>query len=106
MALLWTLEISIQNKKKIITYEIIMQENQISHVFRNFPVYGTTLTEEDLASCSRTFPKHKNSEEERKFSENGTPKSKPSLWKYCLKPSGVQRLDTAEANLTTESLNF
>ena len=25
--------------KKIITYEIIMQENQISHVFRNFPVY-------------------------------------------------------------------
>ena len=83
-----------------------MQENQISHVFRNFPVYGTTLTEEDLASCSRTFPKHKNSEEERKFSENGTPKSKTSLWKYCLKPAGVQRLDTAETNLTTESLNF
>ena len=84
MTLLWTLEISIQNKKKNITYEIIMQENQISHVFRNFPVYGTTLTEEYIASCSRTFRKHKNPEEERKFIENGTPKSKTSLWKYCL----------------------
>ena len=106
MTLLWTLEISIQNKKKIITYEIIMQENQISrHVLRNFPVYGTTPTEEDIASCSRTFRKHKNPKEERKFIENGTPKSKTSFWKYCLKP-GVQRLDTAEANLTTESLNF
>ena len=82
-----------------------MQENQISYVFRNFPVYGTTLTEEYIASCSRTFRKHKNPEEERKFIENGTPQSKTSLWKYFLKP-GVQRLDTAEANLTTESLNF
>ena len=25
--------------KKNIMYEIIIQENQISHVFRNFPVY-------------------------------------------------------------------
>ena len=101
MTLLWTLEISIQNKKKIMTYEIIMQENQISrHVLRNFPVYGTTPTKEDIASCSRTFRKHKNPKEERKFIENGTPKSKTSFWKYCLKP-GVQRLDTAEANLTT-----
>ena len=31
MTLLWTLEISIREK-----YEIIMQENHISHVFRNF----------------------------------------------------------------------
>ena len=44
-----------------------------------FPVYGTTLTEEDIASCSRTLRKHKNPEEERKFIENGTPKSKTSL---------------------------
>ena len=36
MTLFWTLEIS---KQKNITYEIIMQENQISRVFRNFPVY-------------------------------------------------------------------
>ena len=25
--------------EKTVKYEIIMQENQISHVFRNFPVY-------------------------------------------------------------------
>ena len=28
-----------QHTKKKVTYEIIMQENQISHVFRNFTVY-------------------------------------------------------------------
>ena len=36
MTLLRTLKISIQ---KNITYEIIMQENQISHLFRKFTVY-------------------------------------------------------------------
>ena len=36
MTLTWTLEISIPEK-----YEIIMQENHISHVFRNFPVYDS-----------------------------------------------------------------
>ena len=35
MTLLWTLEAY----EKSITYEIIVWENEISHVFRNFPVY-------------------------------------------------------------------
>ena len=72
--------------KKNITYEIIMQENQISHVFRNFPVYERhALTEEDIASCSRTFRKSQNAEEERKLIENGTPKSTIPLKKYSSK---------------------
>ena len=47
-----------------------MQENQISHVFWTFP----PLTEEDMASCSRTFRKHKNAGEVRKLIENANPK--------------------------------
>ena len=34
MTFFWTLEISIRRKKNT-TYEIILQENQISHVSRN-----------------------------------------------------------------------
>ena len=49
-----------------------MQENQISLVFRNFPV---SLTEEDMPSCSRAFRKPKNAEGESKLIENGSPKS-------------------------------
>ena len=68
--------ISIQ---KNITYEIIMQENQISQVFRNLPVcerhYNHVLTEENMASCSRAFRRPKNAEDERKLIENSTPKS-------------------------------
>ena len=105
MTLLWTLEISII-KKNHLRMKLLCKKINSHTCLYIFPVYGTTLTEEDIASCSRTLRKHKNPEEERKFIENGTPKSKTSLWKYCLKPAGVQRLDTAEANLTTESLNF
>ena len=45
----------------------------------------TTLTEEDIASCSRAFRKPKNADEERKLIENGTPKSTIPLKKYYLK---------------------
>ena len=45
----------------------------------------TSLTEEDMASCSRAFRKPKNPEEERKLIENGTPKSTIPLKKYSLK---------------------
>ena len=34
--ILWTMKLAY---KKNMMYEIIIQENQISHVFRNFPVY-------------------------------------------------------------------
>ena len=40
----------------------------------------TTLTEEDIASCSRAFRKPKNAEEERKLIENGTPKSTEKIF--------------------------
>ena len=75
MTLLCTLELAY---KKNITYEIIMQENQISQVFRNLPVcerhYNHVLTEENMASCSRAFRRPKNAEDERKLIENSTPK--------------------------------
>ena len=52
MTLLCTLELAYE---KNITYEIIMQENQTSQVFRNLPVcerhYNHVLTEENMASC-------------------------------------------------------
>ena len=45
----------------------------------------TTLTEKDIAPCSRVFRKPKNAEEERKLIDNGTPKSTIPLKKYSLK---------------------
>ena len=48
-------------------------------------IFRTTLTEEDIASCSRAFRKPKNAEEDRKLIENGTPKSTILLKKYSLK---------------------
>ena len=76
MTLLCTLKLAY---KKNITYEIIMQENQISQVFRNLPVcerhYNHVLTEENMASCSRAFRRPKNAEDEKKLIENSTPKS-------------------------------
>ena len=83
MTLLWTLEISII-KKNHLRMKLLCKKINSHTCLYTFPVYGTTLTEEDIASCSRTLRKHKNPEEERKFIENGTPKSKTSLWKYCL----------------------
>ena len=75
--------------RKNITYEIIMQENQISQLFRNLPVceryYNHVLTEENMASCSRAFQKPKNAEDERKLIENSTPKSTSVVKKYSLK---------------------
>ena len=62
-----------------------MFKNQISRVFRNFSSLRTTLTEEDIASCSRTFQKPKNAEEERKLIEDTTPNSTIPLKKYSLK---------------------
>ena len=41
----------------LLPIQTIMYENQISRVFRNFPVYELHLTEEDIASCSRAFGK-------------------------------------------------
>ena len=58
MALLWTLEISIQKNSG---YEISMQDNHVSHVF---------WTKEDMASCSRNFESLKNADKERKIIEN------------------------------------
>ena len=76
MTLLCTLKLAY---KKNITYEIIMQENQISQVFRNLPVcerhYNHVLTEENMASCSKAFRRPKNAEDEKKLIENSTPKS-------------------------------
>ena len=60
MTLLWTRKLAYG---KNITYEIIMQENRISHVFRNFPVYDRHWTEE-MTSCSRVFREPKNAEGE------------------------------------------
>ena len=51
-----------------------MQENQMPHAFRTI-LLRTTLTEEDMAPCSRAFQKPKNAGEEMKFIENTTPKS-------------------------------
>ena len=45
----------------------------------------TTLTELDIASCSRAFRKRKIAEEERRLVENGTLKSTIPLKKYSLK---------------------
>ena len=71
--------------RKNITYEIIMQENKISQVFRNLPVcerrYNHVLTEENMASCSRAFRKPKNAKDERKLIENSTPKSTSAVKK-------------------------
>ena len=92
-------------------------------MFRNFPVSETTLTEEDIASCSRAFRKPKNAEEERKLIENGTPKSTIPLKKWNGRMAGKQKsstrtlcihnwqvlsssLDTSIANNTFVSLNF
>ena len=52
-----------------------MQENQTSHVFRNF-LLRTILTEDDMASCSRAFQKPKKAEEGMKW--------KISRWKNIL----------------------
>ena len=41
-----------------------MQENQVSQAFRTFLLL-TTLTEEDMVSCSSAFRKPKNAEEEK-----------------------------------------
>ena len=75
--------------RKNITYEIIMQENQISQVFRNLPVcerhYNHVLTEENMASCSRAFRKPKNAEDERKLIENSSPKSTSAVKRLPLK---------------------
>ena len=48
-----------------------MQENQISHAFRTFPL-RMTLTKEDMASYTRAFWKPTNAEEERKLIEKST----------------------------------
>ena len=88
MSLLCTLESPLSIRKNI-TYEIIMQENQISQVFRNLPVcerhYNHVLTEENIVSCSRAFRKPKNAEDERKLIENSTPKSTSAVKKWSLK---------------------
>ena len=54
--------------------KLYMQENQMPHAFRTI-LLRTTLTEEDMASCSRAFQKPKNAGEEMKLIENTTPKS-------------------------------
>ena len=62
------------HRPKFLDMKLDMQENQMSHAFRIF-LLRTTLTEEDMASCSRGFRKPKIAEEERKLIENATPKS-------------------------------
>ena len=54
--------------------KLYMQENQMPHAFRTI-LLRTTLTEEDMASCSRAFQKPKNAGEEMKLIGNTTPKS-------------------------------
>ena len=54
--------------------KLYMQENQMPHAFRTI-LLRTTLTEEDMAPCSRAFQKPKNAGEEMKLIENTTPKS-------------------------------
>ena len=54
-------------------------------IFQSTNDTNHALTEEDIASRSRAFQKHKNVEEERKLIETGTPKSTIPLKKYALK---------------------
>ena len=58
-----------------------MQENQISHMFLTFLLQ----TEEDMASCSRTFPKPKSADEERNLIENAILKSTLAVIKWSAK---------------------
>ena len=53
--------------------------NLISHVFCTFLL----LTEEDMASCSRTFRKDKNAEEEGNLIQNVTPRAWFNYY-YCI----------------------
>ena len=88
-----------------------MQENQTLHVFRTF-LLRTMLTEDDMASCSRAFQKPKKAEEGMKWKKmvgKMVGKQKSSTCVFTTDKSWVQRLqrlDTAVANSTTESLNF
>ena len=50
-----------------------------------FQATNDTITDEEIASCSRAFRRPKNTEEERRLIENGTPKSTIPLKKYSLK---------------------
>ena len=82
MTLLWTLEISIQKKHHVWNYYV--RKSNLIRVSK-LSSLRTTLTEEDIASCSRAFRKPKNAEEERKLIESGTPKSTIPLKKYSLR---------------------
>ena len=61
-----------------------MQETLISHAFRTF-LLRTTLTEEDIAVCSRTFRNPKMSGEKSRLIENATRKSTGAVKKQHLK---------------------
>ena len=106
-----------------------MQENQISHAFRTF-LLPTTLTEEDIALCSRALRKPKMSGEKSRLIENANPKSTRAVKKQPLKrfseiaewqeskklvlepcvfateKTCVQHSYTVIANITAKSLNF
>ena len=80
MTLLYTLEISIRKKT--------LRKKIKSHTCFKFSSLRTTfwtLTEENVASCSRAVRKPKNAEGKRKLIENGSPKSTFPLKKYSLK---------------------
>ena len=103
-----------------------MQENQILHTSWTFLL----LTEEDMASCSRTFREPKSAKEWRNLIENAILKSTCAVTKWSVKiflewqngwknqnpaiepcpfttdKSKVLRLDTDIPNMTAESLNF
>ena len=57
-----------------------MQEIKLARV-STFSSLRTTLTEEDMASCSRAFRQPKNAEEGRKLIENGPLKSTSAVKK-------------------------
>ena len=82
MTLLWTLEISIRIKHYVWNYYV--RKSNLTRVSK-LSSLRTTLTEGDIASCSRAFRKPKNAGEERKLVENGTPKSTIPLKKYSLR---------------------
>ena len=82
MTILWTLDISIRKKHYVLNYYV--RKSNPTRVYK-FSSLRTTLTEEDIVSCSRDFRKPTNAEEERKLIENGTPTSTIPLKKYTLK---------------------
>ena len=79
MTLLWTLEISIRKKKKK-RNKLLCKKSNLARV-STFSSLRTTLTEEDMASCSRAFRQPKNAEEGRKLIENGPLKSTSAVKK-------------------------